>query len=210
MTPGPLLVFRSYPQPGESWRPWKVYADAGSAKGGRGLGPGGCLSFQLDDCPAQIRFVDDEGESHALSISSREDAKPRWVVVGRHRSLGKPFIKPTQDLQDIPKSLIPRFGPNGKEQSFAAGLSRAYLSLAVLVALGLVLLGGGIAAISSSFDGRSLVAFFLLCGPGAIILAKSLPSIRLLWYQRSWPLTDWRIDEKCEGISTTTRRRPRQ
>jgi len=198
-----ILLFRTYPAPGTSWRRWRVYLD-GTLVGH--VGGGGFRSISTEPGKHHIRATDGDSEGQTVAIDVRADQKALVLVglgVRDSEGVGTRRIgirECTDTPHDLPRCGIPIHAPGGRTQTFVQGRRKDARGLAVFFALILFLLGTGIEVVVKSLSpgGQSFRLMFgiLSLGIGAWLVWKIRLGVRLTINQWSWPLEDWRVDYK--------------
>jgi hypothetical protein len=195
-----VLVFRTYPPPKQSWRPWTLVLDGDHRAM---LGGAGFVSFSTSPGLHKIEVQDRTHHSKFVDVTVGP-SETAWVLAGRQSSTDNPwaeepggmFLRDCGSIEELPRSAIPLVSPRGKPQSLAVGTRNALLALTffILVILGLAFVGAtrvGAAAPESTGG-----VFLILIA--AFIAWKIRPGNRLLRNQRGWPLVDWRVTSRMD------------
>jgi hypothetical protein len=198
-----ILIFRTYPAPGTSWRRWPVYLDGTVVTH---VGGAGYRSISAEPGKHEIRVTHGDSESQTLAISVRSDQKTLVLAglgVRDSEGFGVRRIgirECTDSPDDLPHGAIPIHAPSGNTQTFAQGRRKDARGLAVFLAFILFFLGTGIDVVVDSLSpgGQSFRLIFgiLGIGIGAWLVWKIRLGVRLTINQWSWPLEDWRVDYK--------------
>lgn len=196
-----LYLFRSYPSPGGSWRPWNVYLDDKNV--GKLGGAGVVAVSDIGEGKHEIKLQRRSAVTNIVQLTIRSNGQV-LVLAATSESRAGLVLKTCDVIDELPKSCIPKYSPSGNEQAYEIGVRHAYIGLFVLLAgaLGMLLACIGLlayATLSGSAGGLSIVA--ILFGLFGFILAiKIRVPVRLLRNQRSWPFPEWRVTHKGEEM----------
>jgi hypothetical protein len=195
-----LYVFRTYPRPGTSWKPWSVELDGLSVGTIGGAGVLSCLCTPGNHC---ISVLGTGGVmSRQLSVTV-PDAGSAYVVVSDLNTWSdQTQAFQCEDPSQLPRSAVPRQSPSGQVQSYATGLHHARVALASLVSFGALMVTVGIGCLVAIWVTKTsaLTPGLLLGVAGGVLLWRLRPGMRLLRNQRGWPLPDRRVERKGDEL----------
>lgn len=195
-----LLVFRSYPAPGQKWKPWTVEVD--SKKVGR-VGGAGVLQVEVPAGTHQvvvrsgrltsnIATIDDEGKGHVHILAQAIPTEPGALYTGIS------VIGGAIDAE-LPRSSIPLYTPTSTTQTLGQGTHKAYLACAYLTMINVLIVGASVATLVmflASHRVISAIAFIFLAVLAILFSRQLYPVMRTLRNQKGWPLPAWRVDRK--------------
>lgn len=198
-----LLIVRTYPRPGESWRAWTVSVDGRVVGKIRGAG---CLTIEVE--PKAHKLTARGGrqlinDPLALTTSRDQDNVVLMSRGGLNEGGDEITARVCHDLGEIPRSAIPAYSPSGTQQNYQDGVRRAWTALSIAIGLGFLLVAAGLGLLISvtvakdaSLAGPGIILIVI----GSIILVKFRPGFRLLFNQRNWPFPNVRVEHKGDEL----------
>jgi hypothetical protein len=189
-----IEVFRTYPAPKQSWRSYEIRLDGHVV--GR-IGGAGYKRFSVGEGTHRLS-VHHRGEDGPGLVLDAANGHSKWVLVGENLSVAE-----CSSVGDLPRCAIPLTDASGQTQSMKAGRSRAVRAGVVLnlVTLGFFLFGAGIVIRSvTERDYFRVMVGAIGIAIGLLLFVKIWPGTRIMLNQWSWPLEQWRIEDKAAGF----------